>query len=126
MSWFDERSGLDGSVAVVIGGAGGLGLGIVEDLVANGVWPAVLDIDPVATGALRTALHQRGVDAVVQDGDARDDTALARVFAEADERWGRLDTLVNVVGGTFRAPFVETRAKGWDALLRANLLPVLH
>lgn len=126
MSWFDERSGLDGSVAIVTAGAGGLGLGIVEDLVANGVRPAVVDIDPSATAELRESLTERGVDAVVHDGDARDDATLATLFAEVDDRWGRLDTLVNVVGGTFRAPFADTRLKGWDALLRANLLPVLH
>jgi NAD(P)-dependent dehydrogenase (short-subunit alcohol dehydrogenase family) len=33
---------------------------------------------------------------------------------------------VNVVGGTFRAPFTETGPKGWDALLRTNLTHVLH
>jgi 3-oxoacyl-[acyl-carrier protein] reductase len=48
------------------------------------------------------------------------------VFTAVDDRWGRLDTLVNVVGGTFRAPFTETTPKGWDALLRTNLLSVLH
>lgn len=126
MSWFDERSGLSGSVAVVTGGAGGLGLGIVEDLVANGVRPAVIDIDPGATAELRTTLGARGLDALVHDGDARDESALAALFAEVDERWGRLDTLVNVVGGTFRAAFADSRPKGWDALLRANLWPVLH
>ena len=126
MSWFESRSGLDGSVAVVTGGAGGLGLGIVEDLVANGVRPAVIDIDPTATAELRTAFRERSIEASIHDGDAREETALAALFAEVDERWGRLDTLVNVVGGTFRAPFAETRPKGWDALLRANLFPVLH
>ncbi len=43
-----------------------------------------------------------------------------------DSRWGRVDTLVNVVGGTFRAPFLDTTPKGWDALLRMNLHHVLH
>jgi NAD(P)-dependent dehydrogenase (short-subunit alcohol dehydrogenase family) len=31
-----------------------------------------------------------------------------------------------VVGGTFRADFVDTTPRGWDALIRLNLLPVLH
>ena len=37
MSWFEQRSGLNDSVAVVTAGAGGLGLAIVEDLRATGV-----------------------------------------------------------------------------------------
>lgn len=45
MSWFEQRAGLDGTVAVVTGGAGGLGAAIVADLAANGVRPAVIDLD---------------------------------------------------------------------------------
>ncbi|NUU21568.1 MAG: SDR family oxidoreductase [Streptomycetaceae bacterium] len=130
MGWFEERAGLDGTVAVVTGGAGGLGRAIVLDLAANGVRPAVLDVDAEAVAELRVELGEllgeRGTDAVIQHGDARDPAALDALFAAVDERWGRLDTLVNVVGGTFRAPFADTTPKGWDALLRTNLLHVLH
>jgi NAD(P)-dependent dehydrogenase (short-subunit alcohol dehydrogenase family) len=121
-TWFEERSGLDGSVAVVTGGAGGLGGGISRDLAANGVKLAVLDIDAAAVDELRGDLG----DAIVLHGDARDPEQLEALFTAVDERWDRLDTLVNVPGGTFRAPFVETRPKGWDALLRMNFLHVLH
>ncbi|SEF56277.1 NAD(P)-dependent dehydrogenase, short-chain alcohol dehydrogenase family [Thermomonospora echinospora] len=126
MGWFEERAGLDGTVAVVTGGAGGLGEAVARDLAANGVRPAVIDIDGEAVESLRRSLSEQGHDAIVHHGDARDPDALSALFAAADERWGRLDTLVNVVGGTFRAPFVDTTPKGWDALLRTNLLHVLH
>ncbi|MBO0854852.1 MAG: SDR family oxidoreductase [Nocardia sp.] len=126
MGWFEQRAGLDGAVAVVTGGAGGLGLAIVNDLAANGVRVAVIDIDPEATRQLRDTLAAGDHEAVVIDGDARDPALLTQLFEAADERWGRLDILVNVVGGTFKAPFTETRAKGWDALLRTNLTHVLH
>ncbi|WP_043691309.1 hypothetical protein [Nocardia abscessus] len=53
MTWFEQRAGLDGAVAVVTGGAGGLGQAIVADLAANGVRPAVLDLDAEAACALR-------------------------------------------------------------------------
>lgn len=124
--WFERRSGLSGSVAVITGGAGGLGAAIALDLAATGVHPAVIDIDPVAGEQLREALAERGHDGLVQHGDARDPDALAALFAAVDKRWGRVDTLVNVVGGTFRAPFLETQPKGWDALLRTNFHHVLH
>jgi NAD(P)-dependent dehydrogenase (short-subunit alcohol dehydrogenase family) len=126
VGWFEERADLDGTVAVITGGAGGIGEAITSDLAANGVRIAAIDIDAAAVDALRTALEQRGRDAVLHHGDARDPDALKTLFAATHERWGRLDTLVNVVGGTFRAPFVDTTPKGWDALLRANLLHVLH
>jgi len=121
--WWEERAGLAGQVAVITGGAGGLGEAVTRDLAANGVRVAVLDIDGAAverTGA------ELGTDAIAAQGDARDPDQLAALFAAVDERWGRLDILVNVPGGTFRAPFTETRPKGWDTLIRTNLTHVLH
>jgi 3-oxoacyl-[acyl-carrier protein] reductase len=126
MGWFEERAGLDGTVAVVSGGAGGLGEAITLDLAANGVRVALVDREGDAAASIESRLAGDGREAIVQVGDARDPDALVRLFEAADERWGRLDTLVNVVGGTFRAAFTETNAKGWDALLRANLLHVFH
>ena len=126
MGWFEERAGLDGTVAAVIGGAGGLGEAISVDLASNGVRLAVIDIDESGVNKLRQTLEKRDCEALIRCGDARDAEALASLFAAVDERWGRLDTLVNVVGGTFQAGFTDTRTKGWDALLRVNLLYVLH
>ena len=80
---------------------------------------ATVDVDGEAVASLDDEV-------LAHHGDARDPEVLAALFAEVDERWGRLDTLVNVVGGTFRAPFTETAPKGWDALLRTNLMHVLH
>ncbi|MFB4298619.1 SDR family NAD(P)-dependent oxidoreductase [Actinomadura sp. NTSP31] len=125
MGWFEERGGLGGTVALITGGAGGLGEGIVADLAANGVRTVVIDIDGDAVEGLRTAFAERGQEAIVHHGDARDTDALAALFTAVDQRWGRLDTLVNVVGGTFRAPFTETTPKGWNAIIRTNLLHVL-
>jgi NAD(P)-dependent dehydrogenase (short-subunit alcohol dehydrogenase family) len=124
--WFEERGGLAGTVAVITGGAGGLGRAIAADLAANGVRIAVLDIDAEAAVGLRDELASRGAAAIVQTGDARDSDALTQLFRAVDECWGRVDTLVNVVGGTFRAPFLDTTPKGWDALLTMNLKQVLH
>lgn len=122
--WWEQRSGLAGTVAVVTGGAGGLGAAIATDLAANGVRVAVLDIDATAAADLEQALA--GHEAIVQVGDARSADALEELFAAIDSAWGRVDTLVNVVGGTFRAPFLDTTPKGWDALLRMNLHHVLY
>ena len=121
--WFDARSGLAGTVAVVTGGAGGLGGAISRDLAANGVHLAVLDIDATVVDELRGDLDDEHV---VVHGDARDPEQLEALFRSVDERWDRLDTLVNVPGGTFHSPFTATKPKGWDALLRTNFLHVLH
>jgi NAD(P)-dependent dehydrogenase (short-subunit alcohol dehydrogenase family) len=122
-SWLEQRAGLEGSVALVTGGAGGLGGAVTRDLAANGVHVAVIDIDPESTTAL---IEDLGEEAIVHTGDVRDSASLAALFGAVDDRWGRLHTLVNVPGGTFHAAFVDTRPKGWDALLRLNLMHVLE
>ena len=122
MGWFEERAGLAGTVALVTGGAGGLGLAIVTDLADNGVEVATVDIDAAAVERLRASRPE----VLAAHGDARDPETLQSLFDAAHERWGRLDTLVNVVGGTFRAPFTETTPKGWNALLQTNLMHVFH
>jgi 3-oxoacyl-[acyl-carrier protein] reductase len=124
VGWFEERAGLAGTVAVITGGAGGLGAAITGDLAANGVRVAVADIDAAACAALRSSLGD--AEAIVQAGDVRDPAVLAALLDAVDASWGRVDTLVNVVGGTFRASFLDTTPKVWDALLRMNLQHVLH
>jgi NAD(P)-dependent dehydrogenase (short-subunit alcohol dehydrogenase family) len=126
MTWFEERAQLDGTVAVVTGGAGGLGEAITHDLAANGVRVAVVDRDADAVERTIAALDRAGREHIVRVGDAREEEVLSSLFREVDGRWGRLDTLVNVVGGTFRAPFTETTPNAWDVLLRTNLMHVLH
>jgi 3-oxoacyl-[acyl-carrier protein] reductase len=122
-AWFDERAGLAGTVAVVTGGAGGLGGAISRDLAANGVHVAVIDVDGDGVAALAAELGDEGI---VQHGDVRVPDQLESLFVAVDERWGRLDTLVNVPGGTFQADFVDTTPKGWDSLIRMNLMHVIH
>jgi NAD(P)-dependent dehydrogenase (short-subunit alcohol dehydrogenase family) len=123
-NWFEERGGLAGTVAVVTGGAGGLGGAISRDLAANGVQLAVLDIDAESIEALKRDLGED--DHIILTGDVRDPEVLATLFAAVDVKWDRLDTLVNVPGGTFQANFVDTNPKGWDTLIRMNLMHVLH
>lgn len=122
MTWWEDRSGLQGKVALVTGGAGGLGEAISIDLAANDVNLAVIDRDPEGCSALSARLSA----AIVHNGDARDPDQLQELFSAVDSRWGRLDILVNVAGGTFKAPFAETNPRGWEALIRANLTHVLH
>ncbi|GGL13368.1 SDR family NAD(P)-dependent oxidoreductase [Nocardia jinanensis] len=107
----------------MVGGAGGLGLAITDDLLDNDVRVAVVDRDPQATAAL----YGRNLsELIVITGDARDVDVLTRLYGAVDERWGRLDTVVHCVGGTFRANFTDTTPKGWDTLLRTNLVHIMH
>lgn len=118
MTWWRQRAGLAGSIAVVAGGAGGLGEQISLDLADNGVGVAVVDHDSDAVDRLVARLGPARCLGVV--GDARDAAVLDTLFASVDQRWERLDILVNVVGGTFKAPFTSSNRRGWDAVIRTN------
>ncbi len=124
--WWTERSGLEGTVAIVTGGAGGLGEAISLDLAANGVRVALVDRDEAAVQRITSAFGAIDADSIVQTGDAREPDVLDALYAATADRWGRLDTLVNVVGGTFKAPFSEQSSRAWEGLIRYNLTQVLH
>jgi 3-oxoacyl-[acyl-carrier protein] reductase len=120
MSFLRERFGLEGCVAVVGGGGGGLGRAAALDLASVGVDLALCDIDPEGLSATASEARSLGAETLEMHLDVRDPEALGR-FYEAVERHHRtLDVLVNVVGGTFRAPFTEVNAKGQETLVRTN------
>jgi 3-oxoacyl-[acyl-carrier protein] reductase len=121
-----SRAGLAGKVAVVTGGAGGLGRGITLDLARAGVDVALVDRDEAAVARTTAEVEALGRAVVSRVADVRVPDALEAFFADFDRTFDRLDVLVNVVGGTFRADFVDTNPKGWDALIRANFTHVLH
>lgn len=123
--YLTSRAGLGGKVAVVTGGAGGLGWPITRDLARCGVRVAVCDRDGAAVAEATEALAALGADSYLEHADVRDPDAMAAFFQQVDARLGSLDILVNVPGGGFVAPLMETRPRGWDALIRQNFLYVL-
>jgi 3-oxoacyl-[acyl-carrier protein] reductase len=120
LSFLDERADLAGKVAVVAGGGGGLGRASALDLARAGVALALADVDAESLHATAIEARSHGVEVVESVADVRDPDALAALFDACDQSFGRLDILVNVVGGTFRAAFTDVSAKGRDALVLTN------
>ncbi len=121
-----QKAFLTGRTAMVTGAGAGIGRGIALGLAAFGARVAVLELDATTARATGDAIEAAGGQALVLPTDVRDGEALERAVATTAERYGGVDVLVNNVGGTFRAAFLETSEKGWDALVRANLKTVLH
>jgi len=125
VSYLTERAGLEGKVAVVTGGAGGLGWPISRDLARAGVGVAVCDRDPDAVARVTPLLAELPVTTLVRQADVREPDAMVAFFAEIDEVFGRIDVLIDVPGGGFVAPLMSTTAKGWHAIIRQNFTYVL-
>jgi NAD(P)-dependent dehydrogenase (short-subunit alcohol dehydrogenase family) len=127
MSFLDERAGLDGRVAIVVGGGGGLGRACATDLGGAGMRLALCDKDAASLESTASAIVDAGAEVMTGVLDARDPEALAAFFAQVDGHYGgQLDVLVNVVGGTFHQSFEESSPRGWDALIRTNFTWLLH
>jgi len=105
---------------VVAGGGGGLGRAVALDLAGAGVHLALCDVDEDALSHTARSARALGVEVLEHVLDVRHGEALAQFFDEVDDGFGRLDVLVNVVGGTFRAAFTDVSANGRDALIRTN------
>jgi NAD(P)-dependent dehydrogenase (short-subunit alcohol dehydrogenase family) len=122
----DEWAALDGRVAVVTGGAGGLGLPITLDLARAGVKVAVCDRDPAAVEAVTAQLAALSSEFMVECMDVRDLDALAAFFQAVDDRLGGPRILVNVPGGSYRQPALALSRNGISAVIQQNFVHVLE
>jgi 3-oxoacyl-[acyl-carrier protein] reductase len=82
-------------IAVVTGGAAGIGLAVAQRLVGSGATVALWDRDPAALGAARTSLGGRTLGIAV---DVADEAAVARAADETVKAFGRIDVLVCSAG----------------------------
>jgi len=120
MGYLEDRAGLTGKVALIAGGGGGLGRAIALDFARAGMKLVLCDKNEElldGTVADVTAAGEAPLAALI---DVRDADALTQAFTDAIAHFGRIDVLVNVAGGTFKADFLDTNVRGWDAIIRTN------
>jgi sorbitol-6-phosphate 2-dehydrogenase len=122
--------GLETSVAIVTGGALGIGRACCESLVRNGAKVVVTDMDPV-TGeatvlALRRLVGVAGGDAIFIKTDVRDSSQVKAMVAIAVKTFGKVDILVNNAGVNIPRLLVDPAGKEelteeiWDTLTDIN------
>src|SRR5687768_5134834 len=108
---------LDGRVAVITGGAQGIGLACATLMLEAGARVVLLDRDAAALQAARAALP----DAQAQTLNVTDEAAVERVCAAVVAEHGRIDVLVNNAGRAIRKPSLELPLADWDAVVAVNL-----
>ena len=114
-------AGVKDRVAVVTGAANGLGREIAQLLAREGARVALGDLD--ATGLERTTATIKAAGGAVISvvGDLTEEEPAKRLIDTAIAEYGRLDVLVNDVGGSKNARIWEMSVEDWDFVLRLNL-----
>lgn len=112
---------LQGKVAIVTGGAQGVGLGIVDTLSAAGAQVIVADVNRAEAEKAAASLRAQGRTATALEANVANEGSVQAMVRQVIEQWKRLDILVNNAGiyplSTIRASSVET----WDRTLGVNL-----
>ena len=112
---------LEGKVAIVTGGAGGIGKAIVETFAQEGARVAIADRNLAGARALSAALIAAGSTAEAIEVDVADSAAVTRMAAQVFEAFGRIDILVNNAGIRFLNPLLEQTEDEWRRTLDVNL-----
>jgi NAD(P)-dependent dehydrogenase (short-subunit alcohol dehydrogenase family) len=115
---------LRGKVAIVTGGARGIGRAISERLVAEGAVVMIVQRSRSEGEELAARLTAGGGQAAFEHGDVRDDEAMRHAVDVTVSRFGRLDHLVNNAGVGLLRTIVDTSRSEYDAVLDTNLYSI--
>ena len=112
------------TVAIVTGGASGIGFGIARRLARDGYRVAILDIG---------GYEEAAADIVVEGGwalgfgaDVTNRDHLGYIYGQIREKLGPIAIVVTSAGIDSHAPFLETSAEAWDRVIAVNLTGTFH
>lgn len=127
MSQLDVFS-LDGRVALIPGGGGAIGSAMAAALAGAGASVAVIDQTMERAEASAEKVREAGSEGLALAADVTDPGECQRVVAETLERFGRLDILLNAVGGgagKVLFPAEEYPADAWNWIYELNVRSTL-
>ena len=112
---------LEGRVALVTGGNGGLGLGMALGLAEAGAHIAVVARNTEKIATALSQIEAKGVKALGITADVSREPDIAEMVAKTIEGFGRLDILVNNAGMVVRKEPQDLATEEWDQVLDVNL-----
>ncbi len=114
-------------VALITGGAKGIGRGIALDL-ASRQWNIAFCYRTSDTEAKTTAqeITQRGGQALAIRCDVSDSVAAKNIITQVEKEWGRIDVLINGAGPYHRINLFDETVAGWKEMFDGNLHPIFY
>lgn len=119
--WFPRLFDLSGRVAVVTGGASGLGEAMAEGLADAGAAVVIADLQEEAARAVAARLEAAGCPALAYPCDVTRASDVHALAEAAIARFGKVDILVNSAGISIRHPVEEYPESDFDRVLAINL-----
>ena len=110
-----------GRVAVVTGGASGIGLGVARQFADDGHRVAILDLNGTAAEAAAAELQSAGARAVGIAVDVADRGSVADAFTRVRSELGPVEILVTSAGIESFTPILDITTDSWDRVLAVNL-----
>ena len=112
---------LEGHVAAITGGAGGIGGAIATRFAAEGAAVALLDLDGEAATVAAETLRRTGATTHAIAVDVTDEASVAAAFGSVTDALGAADILVNSAAIADGAPVAEMTTEMWDRMVAINL-----
>jgi 3-oxoacyl-[acyl-carrier protein] reductase len=110
-----------GQVALVTGGARGIGKTIAEDLAKKGVNLAIADVSVESASETAKELAARGVKTQSLRLDVSKSDQVVKAFEDIVREFGRIDIVVNNAGITRDGLVLRMKEEDWDAVININL-----
>ena len=112
---------MEGKVAIVTGGAGGIGTAVCRAFAKEGVRVAVADMDGDRAAETAAEVSSGGGRAIGVEVEVTSESSVVVAVQRTVDHFGRVDFLVHCAGNNIRAPVLELAAEDWSRVLDTHL-----
>ena len=121
MKFVEQMFGLQGKVAVVIGGGGVLAGAMAKGLAQAGADIAILDLNPDSAQAMADTIKAEGVKSIAISVNATARQQLQDAEQQVTSELGKVDILINAPGINSSTPFFDILEDEYDKIMSVNL-----
>ena len=112
---------MEGKVAIVTGGAGGLGSEICRRFAARGTAVAVADMNADVATEVACSIETDGGSSIAVQVEVTDEESVTKAVAKVVDELGRVDYLVHCAGTNIKGPVLDMTLEQWNLSLEAHL-----